>query len=283
MPELPEIEALRELIAQRYVGRRVEDVMVRQFALVKTFDPAPEELIGEELVGSGRHGKHLLIDFGSEMTMAIHLSIGGRLTPAPASAKPGRSASLNLVLDDGLQLRVVELGTKKRSSVHFLRTSQVDAHLQGLGVDALAPALTAEALLAMLGSDRSQLKGFLENQHHLAGIGNAYSDEILWEAQLPPLKMTDKVTPNEAERLLAAIRGVLGQAIERARTDNYLLVARGDERHTFQVHRRPGEECPRCGEKIASIYYAENSLQYCPACQHEGRAYADRRLSRLFK
>ena len=283
MPELPEIEALRELIGQRYAGRRVESVVVRQFALVKTFDPAPEELIGEELAGARRHGKHLLLDFGGDLTMAVHLSIGGRVVPAPAKNKPARGVSMDIVLDNDTQLRVVELGTKKRSSVHLLRASQVESHLQGLGVDALSPELTGEALLEMLASDRSQLKGFLENQHHVAGIGNAYSDEILWEAQLPPLKMTAKVTTEEAGRLLDAIRDVLGAAIARARTDNSLLVSRGDERHTFEVHRRPGEPCSRCGEKIASIFYADNSLQYCPACQHEGKAYADRRLSRLFK
>jgi formamidopyrimidine-DNA glycosylase len=283
VPELPEIEALRELIGREYAGRRVEAVAVRQFALVKTFDPAPEELIGEELVGARRHGKHLLIDFGGTLTMAIHLSIGGRLVPAAATAKPGRGVSLDLMLDDDRQLRVVELGTKKRSSVHFLRSDQVEPHLQALGIDALSSDLTVELLLGMLAGDRSQLKGFLENQHHIAGIGNAYSDEILWEAELPPLKMTDKVTPEEAARLLDAIRSVLQAAIERAWQDNYLLVARGDERHTFQVHRRPSDPCPRCGEKIASIFYADNSLQYCPACQHDGKAYADRRLSRLFK
>jgi formamidopyrimidine-DNA glycosylase len=283
VPELPEIEALRDLLATSYVGKRVEAVAVRQFALVKTFDPAPEALIGEAIVGARRHGKHLLIDFSGDVALALHLGIGGRLVPASATAKPGRGVSMDLVLDDAGQLRVVELGTKKRSSVHLLRSADVTGHLSGLGVDALAPELTLERLGELLRATRGQLKSFLENQHHVAGIGNAYSDEILWEAQLPPLTMTDKLTKEEVGRLHAAIRTVLGAAIERARADNYLLVARGDERHTFAVHRRDGQPCPRCGEKIASIFYAENSLQYCPGCQHEGRAYADRRLSRLFK
>lgn len=202
---------------------------------------------------------------------------------ATAASKPSRSASLDLALDDGTILRVVELGTKKRSSVHLLKRAAVGGHLAGLGIDALSEALTIDALGALLSGDRRQLKSFLEDQHQIAGIGNAYSDEILWEAQLAPLKMTNTLTPEEVARLLDAIGAVIETAVGRAQTDNYLLTARGDERHQFRVHRKQGEPCPRCGEPVASIHFAESSLQYCPACQHEGRAYADRRLSRLFK
>lgn len=283
MPELPEIEALRDLLSHRLADRRVEGVAVRQVALVKTFDPALEELIGEPFAGARRHGKHLLLDFESELTLAIHLGIGGRVLLSSPGSKPSRVISLDLTLDDGSLLRVAELGTKKRSSLHLLRGSSVAGHLGHLGVDALAPEFTVEALSSLLAKHRSQIKGLLEDQRLIAGIGNAYSDEILWEARLAPLRMTTTLSEEDARRLHAGIRSVLDAAVARAREDNYLLLARGDERHAFRVHRRSGEPCPRCGEKIASIFYAENSLQYCPACQNEGRAYADRRLSRLLK
>jgi formamidopyrimidine-DNA glycosylase len=251
--------------------------------LLKTFDPPLKALVDTRFMRTGRHGKHLLLEFSDDLVLALHLGIGGRMVFAQAGKNPPRAVSLELSFDDGTALRVVELGTKKRSSAHVLRSDQVAEHLQSLGIDALDPKLTPDRLGELLRSERMQLKTFLENQHKVAGIGNAYSDDILWEARLAPLRMTSSVEDEEAVALLEAIRKVLAAAIERARDNNYLLVARGDERHSFQVHRRTGEPCPRCGEPIASIYLAETNFQYCPACQHDGKAYADRRLSRLLK
>jgi len=283
LPELPEIEALRETLTQRLVGSRPTAVSVRQFSLLKTFDPPIEEIVDAAAVGARRHGKHLLIDFELDLTLAIHLGIGGRLLLDDATRKAPRNLSLEIAIDDDRVLRIVELGTKKRSSVHLLRSAAVGEQRAHLGVDALSPELTVELLAGLLAKDRSQLKGFLEDQRRIAGIGNAYSDEILWEAKLAPLRMTTTLEEADVERLHAAISTVLQRALAIARDDNYLMVARGDERGTFQAHRREGQPCPRCGERIASIHYAENSLQYCPACQVEGRQYADRRLSRLLR
>lgn len=283
MPELPEIEALREALAEGLRGRRVESVALRQFALLKTFDPPLDALVGESLGGARRHGKHLLLDFSHDLALVIHLGIGGRLVPAVAGRAPPRSLSLELDFDDGSALRVVELGSKKRSSVHLLRRHEVATHLDHLGIDALAPELTAQHFAGLLAAERGQLKRFLEDQRRVAGIGNAYSDEILWEACLAPLRITTSLEAEDVARLHAAIGRRLGEAIARARKGNYLTVARGDERHVFHVHRRDGQPCPRCGERIASVYLAESSFQYCPACQVAGRRYADRRLSRLLK
>jgi formamidopyrimidine-DNA glycosylase len=283
VPELPEIEALRETIETRLVGVRPSRISVRQFNLVKTVDPPLDDLVDTEVAGARRHGKHLLIDFALDLTLAVHLGIGGRLLLEDAARKHPRNLSLDIELDDGRGLRVVELGTKKRSSVHLLRASNVPEHLAHLGIDALSPELTVEGLAGLLAKDRLQLKLFLEDQRRVAGIGNAYSDEILWEAKLAPLRLTPTLEPEDVARLHAAIGTVIERALEYARADNYLLVARGDERGTFLVHRREGQPCRRCGERIASIHYAENSLQYCPACQVEGRQYADRRLSRLLR
>jgi formamidopyrimidine-DNA glycosylase len=283
VPELPEIEALRETLAARLEGHRAIGTSVRQFALVKTFDPSLDNLVDRAVVGARRHGKHLLLDFEGDVTFALHLGIGGRLLLDDDTRKPPRSLSLEIAMDDGHTLRVVELGTKKRSSVHVLRSDAVAGHLAHLGVDALSPQLTVEHLVGLLNKDRAQIKGFLEDQRKVAGIGNAYSDEILWEARLAPLRLTTTLEPADAERLLEAIRLVIDRALGYAREDNYLMIAHGDERGTFLAHRREGQPCPRCGERIASIHFAENSLQYCPACQVEGRQYADRRLSRLLR
>lgn len=283
MPELPEIEALREEMAARLRGRRPTGVSVRQFALVKTAQPPLTSILGVPFVGARRQGKHLLLDTASEHTLAIHLGIGGRLALVGGDRKPPRSLSLELPLDDGMALRLFELGSKKRSSVHLLASTQMPEHLGHLGVDALSVDLTPEHLGAFLEAERTQLKHFLTDQRRIAGIGNAYSDEILWEARLPPLRLTTTLEHEEVERLHSAIGRVLTRAVESARRDNYLTVPRGDERGAFQVHRLGGQPCPRCGESIASIYFAESSLQYCPACQVEGRRYADRRLSRLLR
>src|SRR5439155_10474955 len=174
-----------------------------------------------------------------------------------ATRKPPRNLSLEIELDDGHALRVVELGTKKRSSAHLLRTEAAAQHLAHLGVDALSPDLTVASLADLLAGDRVQLKHFLEDQRRIAGIGNAYSDEILWEAKLAPLRLTTTLDPDDVERLHAAFASVIERALAHARADNYLMVARGDERGTFLVHRREGQTCPRCGERIASIHYAE--------------------------
>jgi formamidopyrimidine-DNA glycosylase len=283
MPELPEIEALREHLLDRLRGHLIAGTAVRQFALVKTFAPPLDALIGESLVGIRRHGKHLLLDFSHDLTVAIHLSIGGRLVLAEPGRNPPRSVSLELTLEPPVALRVVELGTKKRSSLHVLSSSQVTDYLSGLGIDALDPALSVDRLAELIAAERSQLKSFLEDQHRIAGIGNAYSDEILWHARLAPLRLTTTLEAREISDLYAAISTVCNAAIERARQDNYLLLARGDERGSFQAHRRAGQPCPRCGDPIASIHFSENSLQYCPICQAGGRHYADRRLSRLLK
>jgi formamidopyrimidine-DNA glycosylase len=282
MPELPEIEALRETLDASLRGRRPTGVAVRQVALLKTFEPPLEALVDEPLIGTRRRGKHLVLDWDHDVSLVIHLGIGGRLVLGNGRTLP-RAISLEIVLDEGSPLRVVELGTKKRSSVHVLRTDAVDAHLAHLGPDALDPALTSSRLADILQAERSQLKRVLTDQRRIAGIGNAYSDEILWQAQLAPLRMSTTLDDAEIERLRQAIVDVSTQAVERARTDNYLLIARGDERGTFAVHRRDKQPCPRCGALIASIFFAESALQYCPTCQVEGRTYADRRLSRLLR
>jgi formamidopyrimidine-DNA glycosylase len=283
VPELPEIEALRESLAQELQGLCVTSATVRQFALVKTFDPPLDAVIGASFLGARRHGKHLLLDLTDQLTLAIHLGIGGRLLRVPAGRRGSRSTSLELGLDDGTTLWVVELGTKKRSSLHVLRSADVAAHLAGLGVDALAGEFTVERLGALLAAESHQLKRFLTDQRRIAGIGNAYSDEILWEAELAPFRLTQTLEPEDVESLHAAIGSVLRGGAERARGDNYLTLARGDERGTFRVHRREGQPCPRCGGVIASVHYEDSSLQYCPACQVDGRRYADRRRSRFLK
>jgi formamidopyrimidine-DNA glycosylase len=285
VPELPEIEALREVLADRLVGKAPEGVSVRQFALVKTFRPSLDDLVGVTCTGTGRRGKHLLLHFEDGVTVAIHLGIGGRLLLAEPGTKrkPARSTSLTLTWNDDSQLDVAELGSKKRSSVHVLGPDDLSVHLSALGIDALDPDLTVERLQRLLEQQRAQLKHFLIDQHRVAGIGNAYSDEVLWAAQLAPLRLTTTLTGDEVVRLHAAIGDVLGAALVRARSENYLMVARGDKRGAFAAHRREGQPCPRCGGAIASIHFAESSQQYCPTCQVEGRPYADRRLSRLLR
>ncbi|MPZ12964.1 MAG: Fpg/Nei family DNA glycosylase [Chloroflexi bacterium] len=283
MPELPEIDALRETIEARLHAVRPMSVWVRQFALVKTFDPPLEAVVGDVFAGARRHGKHLLLDWGADHTVSVHLGIGGRLVFGVAGKNASRSVSLGIDLDDGAAVQIAELGSKKRTSVHVLHRADVAAHLASLGVDALSAGLSVARLGSLLHADRWQLKHFLTDQRRIAGIGNAYSDEILWEARLAPLRLTTSLGDGEVERLHVAIRMVLLRAKDHAREGNYLLMARGDERGAFLVHRRDGQACPRCDARIASIHLADSSLQYCPSCQAEGRAYADRRLSRLLR
>ena len=275
MPELPEIEALRETLAHRVAGRRPMSISVRQFALVKTVDPPLEDLVEQALVGARRHGKHLLLDFESDLTLAIHLGIGGRLLLEDAMRKQARSLSLEMQMDDGNALRVAELGTKKRSSVHLLRAAAVVDHLSHLGVDALSRDVTVDVLAGLLAKDRSQLKHFLEDQRRVAGIGNAYSDEILFEARIDPFRKRTTMSDDDIGRLYRGLRTVYDWAIPLLTEHFRDELDYHEWREHLKVHRKGAPEgaardegrCPRCGTHLTQISPNDRVTTWCRTCQ----------------
>jgi formamidopyrimidine-DNA glycosylase len=286
MPELPFVAVLSENLRPRVEGRTVEDTLVRGVSALKTFDPPVSSLTGRRIARVRRRGKLLVFDLTPPLTMVMHLRRNGRLQVLPrTTGRTARDLAIAVALDDGHDLRLIEIGPKKAASVWIFHAGDEERQepLAGLGVEPLSAGLTASGLGEMLRTERTQVKRFLTLQRYIAGIGNAYSDEILWEARLSPMTLTAALTADEVVRLHGAIRTVLDAAVDSHRREFAGALPMREPLHLLRVHRHGGEPCPRCGTPIAVIYYGERETYYCPACQTKGVVYADRRRSRLLK
>src|SRR6476646_405315 len=288
MPELPEVEALAAFLRERAVGRAVQRADVAAFSAVKTFDPPLTALQGAVVDGASRYGKFLSLDFDG-MHLVTHLARGGWLqwrdSLPPAPPRPGKGPlafRLHLAPEfpqgpvSGFDL--TEMGTQKRLAVYLVREVQEVPGIARLGPDALA--VTQPELAEILAAQRAQLKGTLTDQSVLAGIGNAYSDEILHVARLSPFKIAAKLTEDETTRLYEAMHSVLTDAVARS-VGQKAATLKGEKRSGLRVHARAGLPCPVCGDTVRSISFADRHFEYCPTCQTEGRELADRRLSKL--
>jgi len=287
MPELPEVEALCRFLARRAVGGVVERAEVVSFAVLKTVGIAPQDLVGRRIESVARRGKFIGVGLGDGW-MVIHLAKAGWLRwreDIPASpARPSRGPlAFRLVLTDGSGFDLTEAGTRQRLAVYLVDDLMDVPGITSLGPEPLDDAFTPAVLDAIL--DRaggSQIKGVLRDQHNIAGIGNAYSDEILWEARLSPFAAAGRLQAEDRVVLFESIKSTLRKAIDQA--DGLGTgELKAEKKAGLQVHARAGQPCPRCGGTIAEVSFADSSLQYCPACQTDGRVLADRRLSRLLK
>jgi formamidopyrimidine-DNA glycosylase len=284
MPELPELEIYRERLVEALVGRTVEAAAAPSPFVLRTADPPLSDLEGRAVEGVERCGKHLLVELGGPRFVAIHMMLAGRLhLKAVEGYKPHRKRTLlTLAFDDGTLLEMTEAGTKKRASVHMLARRE-DLGRLDRGIDPFDPELTPERLGALLGERNRQLKGALRATDLLAGIGNAYSDEILFAARLSPVRLTRKLGDDEIVVLHAAIRDTLGSWIDRVRElcPKGLPVKQDLWRREMAVHGKTGAPCPTCGGAVAHISLKDSETNYCPRCQNEGRLLADRRLSKF--
>ena len=286
MPELPEVQALADFLTERAVGHVVARVDVASINVLKTFDPPVTSLQGLEVTSASRHGKFLDLDV-SGVHLIVHLARAGwlhwRHELPPVPPKPGKGPiALRVHLDDKSGFDLTEAGTQKKLAAYVTRDPQEVPGIARLGPDPLGDAFTVAALKEILGGDRSQIKGLLRDQSKIAGIGNAYSDDILHAAKLSPFKPAANLDEAEVQQLYDAIRGVLTDAVERARG-----LAAGDlkaeKKLGMRVHGKSGQSCPVCGDEIRSVSFADSRLEYCPTCQTGGKPLADRRLSRLLK
>ncbi|MCV2490534.1 Fpg/Nei family DNA glycosylase [Geodermatophilus sp. YIM 151500] len=290
MPELPEVEALVAFLRENAVGRVVTRVDLAAVQAIKTFDPPLSALGGLEITGVGRHGKFLDLDV-SGLHLVVHLARAGWLhwrTGLPAAPpKPGKgplAVRVHLAPLDadppapGFDL--TEQGTRKSLAVYLVRTPAEVPGIARLGPDALD--VDRERLAALLGSRHGQLKGALTDQTLIAGIGNAYSDEILHTARISPFKMADKLGEAELVRLADAVHAVLTDALDR-QLGQKAATLKGEKRSGLRVHARTGLPCPVCGDTVREVSFADTSLQYCPTCQTGGKPLADRRLSKLLR
>ena len=288
MPELPEVEGLALDLRGRLTGRAVARVDIAAFSALKTFDPPLSALNGSLVDDVRRHGKFLDIT-ASGLHLVMHLARGGwirwraevpSLPPKPSNKSP---MAARVHLDDGSGLDITEAGTKKRLALYVVRDPLEVPGIASLGPDPLGESFTIEALGEILqAAGRAQVKGVLRHQGTIAGIGNAYSDELLHAARLSPFKPASSIVGDDLETLYDAIRTVLGDAVERSRG---LAAAdlKGEKKSNLAVHGRTGLPCPVCGDTVREVSFADSSLQYCPTCQTGGRPLADRRMSRLLK
>lgn len=287
MPELPEVEALAGFLAEHLAGRTVERVLPVAVSVLKTYDPPLSEAEGRAVTAVRRYGKFLDLATDGGPHLAFHLARAGwlrwhdRLPDAPP--RPGKGPlALRLRLTDGAGFDLTEAGTQKRLAVHCVREVSDVPGIARLGPDPLAPEFTRDAFAALLRDERRQLKGVLRDQSVIAGIGNAYSDEILHAARMSPFKLAASLTEDEITALHEALGTTLRAAVERAR-GHAAAELKAEKKSGLRVHGRTGEPCPDCGDTIREVSYRDSSLQYCPTCQTGGRPLADRRLSRLLK
>jgi formamidopyrimidine-DNA glycosylase len=287
MPELPEVESLAAFLRDHATGHAIARADAASFSVLKTFDPPLTSLSGQPITNVGRHGKFIDIAAGQDLHLIFHLARAGWLRwrdELPAKPpKPGKSPlAFRLVLDDGSGFDLTEQGTRKRLAVYLVRDPAEVPGVAGLGPDPLAPDFTLDTLAALLSGRRTQVKGVLRDQQIIAGIGNAYSDEVLHAARMSPFKIASSMTPEDVETLYKAIKTTLTEAVERSAG---LAAAdlKGEKKSGLRVHARTGQPCPVCGDTIKEVSFADSSLQYCPTCQTNGKPLADRRLSRLLK
>jgi formamidopyrimidine-DNA glycosylase len=284
MPELPEVRALAQFVAEHAAGRSVARVDVAAFSALKTFDPPISALVGREVTGAGNRGKFTVVGLGG-LNLVFHLARGGWLhwsdalpsTPVKAGRGP---LALRVHLDDGSGWDLTEAGTQKRLAVYVVADPAAVPGIARLGPDALDPGLDAAALGALIKDKRAQIKRVITDQSVIAGIGNAYGDEILHTARLSPFKLASTLTPEQVEDLHAAMRSVLEDAVRRCVGQGVALL-KAEKRSGLRVHGRTGEACPVCGDTVHEISFADTSWQYCPTCQTGGKPLADRRMSKL--
>ena len=286
MPELPEVEALVSFLRERAVGRVVARVDLAAFSVLKTYDPPVTSLSGLEVTGAARHGKFLDVDV-SGLHLVTHLARAGWLRwsdalPA-APPRPGKGPlAARVVLDDGSGWDLTEAGTQKRLALYVVRSPFEVPGVARLGPDPLSPGFGLADFAALLAGSRQQLKGLLRDQSVLAGVGNAYSDEVLHAARLSPFRLASSLGEAEVAALYAALQSVLREAVQRASG----LAAgelKKEKKTLMRVHGRTGQACPVCGDVVREVSFADSALQYCPTCQTGGKPLADRRLSRLLK
>jgi formamidopyrimidine-DNA glycosylase len=286
MPELPEIEALVAFLTEHCVGQVVARVDVASINVLKTFAPPVSSLQGLEVSGAARHGKFLDLDV-SGLHLLTHLSRAGwlhwRASLPPAPPKPGKGPlALRVHLATGAGFDLTEQGTQKRLAVYVVRDPQEVPGVARLGPDPMSDDFTFDRFRELIGADRSQIKGLLRDQTKIAGIGNAYSDEILHAARLSPFKPASNLSDAEMQILYDALRAVLSDAVTKARGLNAGDL-KAEKKLGMRVHGRAGQPCPVCGDTVREVSFADSSLDYCPTCQTGGKPLADRRLSKLLR
>jgi len=286
VPELPEVQALVDFLRERTDGLAIVGVELGSVSVLKTFNPPPTSLHGLPISTVSRHGKFLDIE-AQGLHLVFHLARAGWLRWSDALAattiRPGKSPiALRCRLSDGSGFDLTEAGTRKSLAAYIVSDPALVPGIARLGPDPMAADFTAADFAALLKGHRTQLKGLLKDQSFLAGVGNAYSDEVLHVARLSPFALASSLDEEQTKRLYAALRDTLAGAV-RAASGKPAQDLKDAKRAGMRVHGRTGQACPVCGDVVREVSFADSSLQYCATCQTGGKPLADRRMSRLLK
>jgi formamidopyrimidine-DNA glycosylase len=281
MPELPDISAYLSALEPRIVGQPLTLIRIASPFLLRTVQPRIEEIEGHAVRGLHRIGKRIVLEFDNGLWLVLHLMIAGRLHWRPLGAKLGGRNNLAAFDFPNGSLVLTEAGSKRRASLHLFRNQQDAQSIDPGGIDVFTATL--EDFRNALAAENRTLKRALTDPRILSGIGNAYSDEILHAAQLSPIQLTHKLTPEQWERLYNATRSTLQLWIDRLNVEAAQAFPEKVTafRKDMAVHGRFGQPCPTCGAPIQRIRYADNETNYCAPCQTGGKVLADRSLSRL--
>ena len=285
------MEALAADLRERAAGRVIDRADVAEISVLKTYDPPLTALRGQAIAGASRYGKFLdLVTDGQldgQLHLIVHLARAGWLrwrdSLPEQPPRPGKGPlAFRLRFTDGSGFDLTEAGSRKRLAVYLVADPAAVPGIASLGPDPLDPAFTPAALGAILAGRRMQIKGVLRDQSVIAGIGNAYSDEVLHAAKMSPFRLAASLTPDEVAELHAVIVSTLREAAGRSAG----LAAsdlKAEKKAGLRVHGRAGQPCPVCGDTVREVSFADSALQYCPTCQTGGKPLADRRMSRLLK
>ncbi|WP_328539163.1 Fpg/Nei family DNA glycosylase [Streptomyces sp. NBC_00344] len=288
MPELPEVESLTRFLAGHAVGQDIDRVYPVAVNALKTYEPPVTALEGRQFDEVTRHGKFLDLRTG-ELHLVIHLARAGWVRWSDAlpgtPPRPGKgplALRVRFAGPEGAGFDVTEAGTQKHLAVYVVRDPRDVPGIARLGPDPLSGGFTLAAFTGLLDGERRQIKGVLRDQTVIAGIGNAYSDEILHAARMSPFKLAARLSEEEVVRLHLAIGTTLTEAVEHSR-GLPLRNLKAEKKSGLRVHGRKGEPCPVCGDTIREVSFSDSALQYCPTCQTGGKPLADRRMSKLLK
>jgi DNA-formamidopyrimidine glycosylase len=292
VPELPEVEALAADLRERAVGRVIDQAFIAEFSVLKTYDPPLTSLHGGTVTGTSRRGKFLDLAVtpaadGPQLHLVTHLARAGWLRwrdelPAQPPRQGKGPLAFRLRFADGAGFDLTEAGTRKRLAVYLVTDIEAIPGVASLGPEPLDPEFTPQVLGAILAGRRTQIKGVLRDQKLIAGIGNAYSDEVLHAAKMSPFRLASSLSDDEVEALHGVIIGTLREAI--GRSDGLAASdLKKEKKAGLRVHGKAGEACPICGDTIREVSFADSALQYCATCQTGGKPLADRRMSRLLK
>jgi formamidopyrimidine-DNA glycosylase len=275
MPELPELEVMRENLQAKIKGKRIRKITIVKPYILKNY--LDECLEGERIKDIQRRGKFLIIELTSHRII-IHLMLRGSIKYSLPAPRVKKSTAASIEFDDGTVLELSEAGHKKMMSLYVLPRHEMVNYVEDLGIDPLSSSFTPARLKTILHQEPQQLKTLLRNQRKISGIGNAYADEILWKAQISPFKSSTKLTSKEVQALHKGITETLRWAIAQ-------IKERGtsEKRDFLNIHQKQNLPCPRCNNPVHRVSFSRFETFYCPRCQTKGRVLKDRRMSKLFR